>query len=585
MLTILALSAALFTQPTPEPKAVRTSPTHAGTFTGGAVAADHHLASAAGAQMLALDGNAVDAAVATSFALSVVRPFSCGIGGGGFMVIKFDRDPTHGNLATALNYREQAPAWTTPTALALRPERDKASVYGGRAVATPGTVAGLLYALERYGTLPRATVIEPAIRLAQEGFEADAAYAHAASEAAEWFGDSGKRRERFGRLWRDYLKEGKVGVGDRIRVPQQAEAFRLIAQQGAAGFYAGPVARAMIEATTSDTGGVGLAAEDLSAFRVREMTPLSCVFRGRTVLSMPPPSSGGIVVVQVLGVLERRADLVNGKPVSSPEFLHVFAEASKHSFADRARHLGDPDQSVLPIAELLAPAMLDRRAALIDPGRVLPIETYGWEPAQPAKPTRDGGTSHLSVIDAAGNAVACTETINLTFGSFLVAGEFGFPLNNQMDDFLTRPGTPNAFGLVQSERNLPAPGKRPLSSMSPTIVVQESGRVELAVGAAGGPKIISATLQCLLRAIHDQSTAEVAVNAGRAHHQWSPNHLLLEDDLLKVAIESELTRRGHTPKKSPSIGVSQMARVAPDGRGVEAACDPRKGGRPAGTDR
>jgi len=587
MLAIVFLSAGVvLAQPVPEPSGVRTSDTHAGVFKGGAVAADHHLASDAGAQMLALGGNAVDAAVATSFALSVVRPFSCGIGGGGFMVIKFDRDPQHGSLATAINYREQAPAWATPSALAERAESEKASVFGGRAVATPGTVAGLLYALERYGTLPREKVLEPAIRLAQDGFEVDSAYAEAARDASRWIGASAKRRDRFSPLWEHYLKQGKVDVGDRIQVPGQAAAFRLIAQQGAPGFYAGPVAHSLIKATAADTGGVGLTSADLAAFTVRESTPLSCSFQGRTVFTMPPPSSGGIVVVQVLRVLEEHARSLGGKAVSSPEYLHVFIEACKHSFADRARYLGDPDHSPLPMADLLSPTMLATRAGLIDPSRVLPIEGYGWKPEQPAATPRDAGTSHLSVIDGAGNAVACTETINLTFGSYLVAGEFGFPLNNQMDDFLTRPGVPNAFGLVQSERNLPAPGKRPLSSMSPTIVVSESGRAELAVGAAGGPKIISATLLCLLRAIHDRSSAETAINAARVHHQWAPDQLQMETPLFEDAVATELRRIGHALSRTGSIGVAQMVRRSLVGANeVEAACDPRKGGRPAGVNR
>lgn len=580
MLPIIGLAfAAISFQPAATPRPVITADTHAAVFAGGAVAADHELASQAGAEMLARGGNAVDAAVATSFALSVVRPFSCGIGGGGFMVIKFCNDDKHGDVAIAINYREQAPAWATPDCYTKLPEESKPSVYGPAAVATPGTVAGLLYAHEQFGSLPRSIVLAPAIRLAQNGFAVDAAYMDAAEDVTKWVTATPARRAEYAEFARIYLLDGHVALGSKITLPGHADALRLIAERGADGFYKGPVADAIAAASR-------VTASDLQKFKVRDMPPMKCSFRGRTVLTMPPPSSGGIVLTQVLSVLERRPEAFAKNDRADPTFLHFYLEASKHAFADRARHLGDPDFNTLPLDNLLSPAMLDERAKKIDPTRVLPIEDYGWMPAAPANPTRDAGTSHLSVVDSHGNAVACTETINLAFGSCVVAKPYGFVLNNQMDDFLTRPGKPNAFGLTQSERNLPSPGKRPLSSMTPTIVLNSNDKVELVAGASGGPKIISATLQSVIGVIAFGQTAEQAVNAGRVHHQWKPDEVQLERSLFELdALTSSLKKSNHklATKRASAIGVAQV--LHPVSGDIEAASDPRKGGKPAGVSR
>lgn len=566
-------------QPTADSPPIQTADTHVAVFNGGAVAADHELASQAGAEMLAKGGNAVDAAVATSFALSVVRPFSCGIGGGGFMVIKFSHDAKHGNLATAINYREQAPAWATPDCFTKLHEEGKPSVFGATAVATPGTVAGLLYAHEKYGTLPRSVVLAPAIRHAMSGFAVDAAYMDAVSDVTKWVSATPARKAEFADFVRIYLLDGHVAVGSKITLPEHAEALRVIADRGSDGFYQGPVASAICSASRVTQG-------DLLGFKVREVSPMSCSFHGRTVLTMPPPSSGGIVLTQILSTLERRPEAFAKKDRNDPTFMHFYLEASKHAFADRARHLGDPDFNALPLEFLLSPAMLDERAKKIDATRIFPIDDYGWIPAAPANPTRDTGTSHFSVIDSHGNAVACTETINLAFGSCVVAKPFGFVLNNQMDDFLTTPGKPNAFGLTQSERNLPAPGKRPLSSMTPTVVVGPDEKVELVVGASGGPKIISATVQSLLGVIVFGESAQQAVDSPRMHHQWRPDEVLLEPRLFEMqATAGSLSKIGHQIHRKPTaaIGVAQI--LHPISTGIEAACDPRKGGKPSGTAR
>ncbi|MEK6703737.1 MAG: gamma-glutamyltransferase, partial [Planctomycetota bacterium] len=451
-------------------------PASAGRFAHAAVAADHAIASQAGLEILNKGGNAVDAAVATSFVLSVVRPFSCGIGGGGFMVIHLSSHPNTAlklPLDVSLNYREQAPAWATPDCyerLDAAGGSPDSSTKGGTAVAIPGTMLGLLTALERYGTLDRATVLAPAIRAAEEGFIVDAAYLTAVvDDVMPWYAKEPARRERFAWVWHRFLRDGSVKVGDVITLPEQAQALRLLARDGVVAFTQGPIGLAIVAAVRGDiannpvVAGGGMTMADLNAQTVVEQPPLSAGFRGDLVLTMPPPSSGGIVLAQVFATLDARVADLSGIAHNSPDYIHFVAEASKHAFADRARWLADTAFSPVPLAALLNPAMLAARGKSIDFGRVQAPASYGL-----SQIPEDHGTSHLSVVDAMGNAVACTETINLVFGSLLAVPEFGFVLNNEMDDFLTRRGKPNAFGLTQSDRNLPAPGKRPLSSMSPT---------------------------------------------------------------------------------------------------------------------
>lgn len=567
-------------------------PRSAETFTRYAVAADHPLASRAGESMLRAGGNAVDAAVATSFALSVVRPFSCGIGGGGFMVIALKEDPrgeVAGPVHVALNYRETCPAAIGPdfyerAPQTEAPDRATLSTLGGRAVATPGTVAGLLFALDRYGTRPRAEVLAPAIRLAQEGFEVDAAYEKAAADLAEKFEAEPARKTRFAFVWSRFLKEGRVKAGDRITLPEQAEVLEAIAARGVDGFYRGPVAGMIVDAVRAD-GGV-LTLDDLAAYAVRAGDPLTFAFKKRRFLAMPPPSSGGLAMGQILGILSRvNLDDHTVQGVSAP-YLTLLVEAMKHAFADRAAWLGDPAFVDVPVARLLSAAYLDQRAKFTRVGKSMRPPSYGTRPEDEAAPGAldDGGTSHLSVIDDAGNAVACTETINLEFGSLVAAG--GFCLNNEMDDFTTRRGEANAFGLAQSNRNLPAPGKRPLSSMSPTIVLSPAGEPEVVAGASGGPRIISATTQVVLNVLQLGWGAERAVEAPRVHHQWAPYVLEYERGMEEVRWQGmpvlAWMRKQMNECKPATRGAAVQAIVRrPDGT-LEAACDPRKGGAPAG---
>ncbi|MBX3403273.1 MAG: gamma-glutamyltransferase [Phycisphaeraceae bacterium] len=555
---------------------------HAGRFARGAVAADHELASAAGAEMLALGGNAVDAAVAASFALSVVRPYSCGIGGGGFMVVHLPADPTRGSVSTAINYREVAPA--AIDAAFYEHEADKrASIEGGKAVGVPGTVAGLLHALERYGTMDRAIVLAPAIRLARQGFVADADYARNARELIEKFENNPALKTRFAFVWERFLERGAADVGSLIRLPEQAEALERIAAEGARGFYEGPIAEAIVRAAARDGGVLSLA--DLRGYRVREAEPLRFNFAVWTVLGMPPPSSGGLAMAQALSIFELCGGAYEQRAEErwTPRTAHLFIESLRHAFADRARYLGDPAFVDVPAARLLHVENLARMAGLIEPGaRLAPTDCGTPDAAAGAAPIDDGGTSHVSAVDQWGGAVACTETINLEFGSLLAVPEFGFCLNNEMDDFLSVRGAANAFGLMQSERNLPAPGKRPLSSMSPTIVLDEAGQVVAVAGASGGPRIITGTTQALLGVLVLRRSAGEAVAAPRLHHQWSPDAVSIERAWVDAdAFRAGLAARGHTVREVDNVGVVQL--IARDrAGGWHAASDPRKGGKPAG---
>ncbi len=548
------------------------TPDHAATYTQWAVACDHVLASRAGEQMLAAGGNAVDAAVAASFCLSVVRPFSCGIGGGGFMVISLppSQDDPNGR-AIALDYREMCPAAVGPDYYENLPK--SASRLGSKSCGVPGTVAGLLYALENFGTLDRATVLAPAIRTAREGFTADAFLVRAAGAMSDAWRDHPELREGLADSWQRLVRKGEIEAGDLIVNEPQALALELITRDGAAAFYEGPIADAIM--TALDRGDGPMTRADLAAYTVRERPALVGEFGPWRVLSMPPPSSGGVATQQVFGLLERLGGLTGDDEMNSPQWRHLLIETFKHAFADRARWLADDTFTPVPVAGLTAPSYLDSLAGYFDPDHTLEPDDYGTGPQLP----HDAGTSHISVLDAGGMAVGCTETINLSWGSCVEVPGFGFLLNDELDDFTTGAGA-NAFGLVQSDRNRPAPGKRPLSSMSPTIVLEDGQPLAIA-GASGGPRIISATLQVLLSALVYGDDAGQAVARPRLHHQWQPDEVRVETGWTDEATLEGLRARGHTlVSYRNSVGVVQ-AIVVKDGL-ITAASDPRKGGRPAG---
>ena len=622
-------------------------------FRKGAVAADHELASLAGLEILKDGGNAVDAAVATSFMLSVVRPYSCGIGGGGFMVIHLgDRSDTPGDYA--VNYRETAPGAVTAGYYLNHPD-PLASRVGATAAGVPGNVAGLLHAQEKFGRLDRKSVLKPAIRAATKGFLADEDYIRVSRSLIADFRERPEYQQRFAFVWTRYLREGNVKLGDRITNPEQAAALTLIAEHGTDGFYRGPLAEAIVTSAQADGGTLTLG--DLAAYAPDEVAPLTFSFDGRTIVTMPPPSSGGVAMAEALKIysaMEPRAAEVPGAARSlailreyaekaqhpregrdivqsagaaigrffftqailaeirqSPYVLHPLTEAFKHAFADRAEWLGDPAFVDVPVARLTSDAYAAERAATFDPAHTLTPDKYGTRAPSTAEPAADHGTSHFSVIDRWGNAVACTETINTEFGSLLAVEPYGFVLNNEMDDFTTRPGKPNAFGLIQSPRNAPAPGKRPLSSMTPTIALRADGTVEAVLGASGGPRIITATTQVLLHALRDREAlpaAQLMVDEPRLHHQWSPDVLEIEGPVPEsqilpgkmqalfngvslygargssieqdMPLADRMRDLGHTVKKAASRAVVQLILRRPDGT-LDAASDPRKGGKPA----
>ncbi|TXT27523.1 MAG: gamma-glutamyltranspeptidase [Planctomycetota bacterium] len=540
----------------------------------GAVAADHAQASEVGVEILKRGGNVVDAAAAVGFALSVLRPASSGIGGGGFMLIWDAKE----QRCIVLDYRERAPLQATAEMFvedAKKPEDDdkalpKRSVRGPLAAAVPGHVAGLCHAVEKYGRLPIADVVAPAIRLARDGVPADAQYVKTLkSSVTTWSKWPKEFRDKFAAFHDSYLLSGKpVKIGDTVTSPQ-LPALEQIAARGAAGFYAGHVAESLLELSRQN-GGL-FTAEDFRDVQPMRREPLKLSYHGYEVLTMPPPSSGGIAMLTTLQILEELQ--VKTPTASEADGVHRLTEAFKHAFADRAEFLGDADFAEVPVAKLISRDHARELASRIDLKQTQPTKTYGR-----FSPVNDSGTTHFSVIDADGNAVACTETVNTEYGSWIVEPKFGILLNNEMDDFAAVPGQPNAFGLIQSSANAVAPRKKPLSSMTPTIVVKD-GKAVFALGAAGGPRIITATTQVLLNLIDRQQTPAAAVQAPRLHHQWLPDVLDLEPRLHRD-LREPLTLFGHKIQERTGNAVTQAVSRGPDG--LRAGSDARKGGRPAG---
>jgi gamma-glutamyltranspeptidase/glutathione hydrolase len=539
----------------------------------GIVACDNAEASHAGAELLARGGNAVDAAVAAALALGVASPAGSGLGGGGFLVTYSAKE----RVARVLDFRETAPAAATRDMFIVEgkavPERSR---RGGLAVAVPGEPAGLAAVEARYGRLGLAAAAAPALRLARDGFVVSFYIAEAARRLAAAGAPTPSASDDA--LLALLAPSGKPVVeGERLRRPELARTLERFAQEGADGFYKGPVARAIVDAVRA-RGGI-LTDEDLARYRPLWREPLVGRFRGYTVYAAPPPA-GGATALEALQILDARPPLTPlGAGSSAAD--HVIAEALKHAFADRARSLGDPAFADVPTVHLVDPAYARELAARIANGAVQRPEAYGdarLSPAPAAAP-RDHGTSHLSVIDGEGNVVALTTTINLSFGARFVAGSTGVILNDEMDDFSAQPGVPNYFGLVGALANAIAPGKRPLSSMTPLVLVKD-GRAALSVGGSGGPLIISETVQAIVNVVDFGMDAQAAISAPRIHAQWIPNVVIAEPEVPTDVVEG-LRRRGQkvSPPEAPGGSGAQMVRV--NGELLEAASDPRKGGAPA----
>jgi len=528
----------------------------------GVVVADHGLASQAGVEIMRMGGNAVDAAVAAALAVGVVNPSSCGIGGGGFMIV-FDR--ASGEVH-ALDYRESAPH-AAYRDLFVRDGRvvGGLSTVGGLAVATPGELAGAAAALERFGTMSLETVAVPAVRLARRGFAVEAHLAAAIERRLEVI----RAHEGLARIFL-HADGTPLRRGEILHQPDLARTLQDASRDGGESFYRGAVAQAIVAAVTA-SGGV-ISTRDLAEYRPLWRRPVHGSFRGKEIFSMPPPSSGGGVLMEILNTVAD--DDLEALGHNSPTYIHLMAEAMKFAFADRSASYGDPDFYPVPLERLTSRAAGRRKRRRLSAVRTHDTDFYGRDYAGD-----DAGTCHLSVVDPAGNAVALTTSVNTGFGSKLVVPGTGIILNNTMDDFSARPGEPNAYGLVGSEANSIEPDKRPLSSMTPTIVL-EHGRVVAVAGASGGPLIITSTLQALLNVIVFDFDAAAAVAAPRLHHQWVPPVLMLENGIRRID-DFPLERLGHRLYRSSRSGAVQLIRRTRDGW-LEGAADPRKGGRAAG---
>lgn len=527
------------------------------------VVTEHRLASEVGVDILRAGGNAVDAAVAVGYALAVVHPCCGNLGGGGFLLLH-----RPGGDARFLNFRETAPA-AAHAKMFLDDKGDlvpNASGLGYRAVGVPGTVLGLETAREKYGRLPRARVLAPAIRLAAEGFvlaEADLRPLKVATRLK----DSPAAAKIFLRGDGEPLR-----AGDRLVQSDLARVLEDISKDGPRAFYEGRIPRAVEQAAKAE-GGV-IAAEDFAHYRVEESEPVHCAYRGYDVFSAPPPSSGGVALCEILNILEGYDLKALGFHTAAA--LHRIIEAERRAFVDRNAFLGDPAFVRNPIERLGSKAYAAELRSRISNERATPSSELG-----PGLPLQEGReTTHYSIIDEDGVAVSVTYTINGYFGAQVTAPETGFVLNNEMDDFSARPGSPNAWGLVQGAANAVAPGKRPLSSMSPTIVTR-NGNVALVLGSPNGSRIISVTLQTALNVIDYGLPLQQAVDAKRIHHQWLPDVVFAEPGALSPETQRELEAKGHSFQTLERFGASEAIAVGADGV-ITGAHDPRS---PAGAAR
>ncbi len=518
------------------------------------VASDHPVASACGVEVMDKGGNAADAAVASALCAGVVQPAGSGLGGGGFAVV------VDGEDTLVLDFREVAPQDATAD-MFRSPDGgvvEGLSTRTGKAVAVPLESRGLAWLQREHGRLDPMTVARPAYLLAKKGFvvEGHLAKALAGKGASEQVLDE----------FSDGTREGQW-----VRRPQLARVIRRWARTGGEDLHTGPSAEQLVAHVQAHDGILTL--QDLQGIEPVVREPTVVTFRGYTVHSMPLPSSGGIILQQMLEVLE-------GFPIDEmdrlgPDYLHLLAETMKHAFADRAQHLGDPAFVDVDVQAILGEARVREIQTKIDFTRTFGPDYYG----RPIAPPVDDGTQHISVVDEEGMGVALTTTVNTSFGSGLVPPGLGIVLNNQMDDFVAAPGVPNAFGLVGSEANAIAPGKRPLSSMSPTVLTDAEGEVVAVIGASGGSTIISAVLQVLLNMTVFDMDPQAAVSAPRMHHQWQPDALWLEPEF-PTMIADALRARGH--EVIVREGFSSAQAVWSEGQGgVAAGADPRKGGRPA----
>jgi len=526
------------------------------------VVAEEASAADAGVDTLRAGGNAVDAAVAVGFALAVTHPYAGNIGGGGFMLVRFAD-----GRSTFVDFRERAPKRSSRDMyLDKNGNATPDSVEGWRSAAVPGTVRGFELAQQKYGRKKWAELIAPAIDLAAKGFTVSERAAKTMKDARNLQADPQSRRifQQHGA----YFKEGA-----RLRQPELAATLRRISQIGAREFYQGQTGRRLAAEMAKHHGLITF--DDLKDYKAVERTPLEGKYRGYDVLTAPLPSSGGVGLLQMLGMLEGTGYERTG--AGSAESVHFVTEVMRRFFADRSLYLGDPDFVKVPLAQLLDADYIRARRTSIDlthastSDEILPGLPPAYESSE---------TTHYSILDAEGNAVAVTYTLNNSYGSGITVPGLGFLLNDEMDDFASKPGSPNMFGLIQGERNAIAPGKRPLSAMAPT-VISKDGKPFLILGAPGGPRIITAVLQVILNVIDHHMKVQEAVDAPRFHHQWKPDHIFMEEGFPPETY-GRLKAMGHQIDSSPGLVLARVEAILAGNGEVFGATDSRWVGKAAG---
>jgi len=530
--------------------------------TRGAVSSAELQASEVGLEILRKGGNAVDAAVAVGFALAVTHPSAGNLGGGGFMVVRMADGKT-----AAIDYREEAPSGASRDMyLDKKGEPTNARLVGPKAAGIPGSVAGLGLAHERFGTLPWKDVVAPAVALARDGHVLDSWHAEDLA-----YGAGAMVKAGFTDSAAHYRKPDGTdfAAGETWTQPELAKTLERIADEGPRAFYEGPLAETMAKEVAA-AGGIWKAA-DLAAYTAEEREPIAFSYRGHEIVTMPPPSAGGVVLRQLLAASEQLR--LDEHPWRGVDEVHLFAEAMRRTYADRNLLLGDPDFVKLPMAQLLDTDYVNKRMADIDPEHATPSDRVG---AGLPVGRESEQTTHFSVVDGQGNAVANTTTLNLGFGAKFVVPGVAVLLNNEMDDFSVKPGSPNIFGLVQGEPNKIEPGKRMLSSMTPTIVAKD-GELRAVVGTPGGPTITT-TVATVIRGMLDYGlSVDEAVASARAHHQWKPDEIWLEERMDSQVMQG-LEAKGHKLRKREAMGHANCIEVDPTSRGFRAVADTSRDG-------
>jgi gamma-glutamyltranspeptidase/glutathione hydrolase len=529
------------------------------------VVAQEPLAADVGLAVLKSGGNAIDAAIAIGFVLTVTHPFAGALGGGGFLLARFAD-----GRSTFIDFREAAPnAASRNMFVGPDGKLTRDSLVGWRASGVPGTVSGFVLAHQKYGKKKWGDVVQPAINLASKGFTVS----YALSESLK---NSQKHLEIFDESKRIFLKKGELyQPGDRFRQPELAATLKRIKKRGAAGFYEGETAKKLAVAEAANGGTITL--EDLQAYKAVERKPISGRYKEYDIVTSPPPSSGGIGILQMLAMLDGSGYEKAG--AGSAASIHYMAEVERRFYADRSEYLGDPSFYKVPIARLLDPHYIAVRRDSIEPNRATPSDQLGPGKLPAAESTE---TTHWNVVDSEGNAVAVTYTLNGGFGSGVTVPGLGMLLNNEMDDFAAKPGEPNMFGLVQGEGNAIQPGKRPLSSMTPTIVLKDN-KVFMALGAPGGSRIINGVLEVLLNVLDFHMNVQDAVDWPRFHHQWQPDKLYLEKGISPDTI-AKLKDMGYNVESSEktAVVIARVEAIVNDKGWLQGGSDGRGPGKAVG---